>query len=1336
MRLFKTIIILTFLTCNTSAQKVLTGKNLNKANLKFESHPKLKNQNFVNTIFRDSKGYLWLGSATGVMLFNSYQTEFFVHDKNIPNSLSNNFVSCILEDRKKNLWIGTDAGLNLFNRDMGTFHLFEPTPGLGGIKDSIVHTIFEDNKGNLWIGTNNGLSKYDYEKKQFTKYYINNASSKENEITSIKQDSKGRIWFVTFGYQVWNFNPETGKFTAYGTPDLLKCEPCIKKITIDKNDVIWIATRGCGLISFSIQTGSFKQYNSNGDGTGTNGPVLLDVVSLDENFLLIGNNGGGINRLNKIKQTFDYITSGDNDKNGLPHPGIYCFHRDKEGILWVATSRGGILWYNPKIQKFKLFRHDKYDNNTLINNTVGCFLEDSDGLIWVGTDGGGISVFNPATNTFKHLEHDPNDPYSLSGNFVRSIKEDHDKNIWIGTWNEGLNRYDKKTGRFQRHILDKTNLSAIPTNTIWNICIDHSGCLWLAYFPSGMGLFDPEKGTLKSFFYNPNKPNELPNRVLLIQQDTENNVWICASNGLFLYNYSEKKIRLLERIPCNYIKSFLKDKDGNLWVGSEKEGLFYCRPDGSVIETFNTKNGFPNNQIWAIVEDNIGNIWISTNNGLCRYLKKTKKVQCYSEADGLQGEQFMEQSFLKARNGQIYFGGVNGFNSFSPEQIKDNVYLPLVYITGFEIFNKPVSHNTKGSPLKKRISETDEITLSYKQSVFSFAFTAINYTNPEKNLYAYKMENFEKDWNYTNASRRYATYTNLDPGEYIFRVKASNNDGIWNEKGASLKIIITPPFWKALWIRILAILSILGIGFSLFKRRITKLYRQKLMLEQKVRERTTELVLAKERAESSTRAKSIFLANMSHELRTPLNAILGLSEILTRSMKDPVHIDYLSSIRSSGKTLLELINSVLDLTKIEAGKLTVYPKPCKITDIINEIINIFKLQVKEKGIELNSSFSENIPEYLLLDDLKIKQILLNLINNAIKYTNKGSILIEATVKAIHENKVNLELSVSDTGIGISPEFHNKIFEAFEQKDENDTIKYGGSGLGLAITKQLVELLNGTISLESDENKGSKFIICLNEIPIANKESEIQTNLQIDHYTHKFSNISALVVDDNINNRKVISGFLKEMGISVFQAYNGKMAVEWLLTSKPDIIFLDIRMPEMDGFETLKQIKTFPNLKNIPTIAITASAFVEDEAKAIQSGFDGYLRKPITIHDIIEALTKQLKSKLIQANEPELKYPLLQSTQNLLGHKEFIKEMEESVYPLIKEMEKIKPKRNIVLLAEQMTKLGQKYSIPWAAEYGKELLHTTETSNIEKQILLYNILSALFDRIKNINLPEQ
>jgi len=1045
--------------------------------------------NRIRCIHKDSKDYLWLATDVGLDRYDSYQVKKYRSSEKKPGSISSDLLTCIYEDHDKNLWFGTYDGLNLYNPSKDNFIVFKYNlADKNSLNSNCITGIIEDKNENLWVVTDgNCLNKWDPQNHKFTKYpYENikhNLSVRPSRMVAI--DSKGYLWVTSLSPGVRRFDPESGIFTDFSDSSIDFGNFSYKNIYIDKNDKIWIATDGSGFFSYDPVANKFKHFGSKGDGKGTNENLILDILPEDDRYLLLAVDQGGINRFDKLSETFQYIVYDQANDEGLNNNGIWCLYKDNDGILWVGTSGGGINYYNPKKERFKLFMHNNNNPESMSYSFTGCFFEDHQGLIWIGTDGGGVNIYDPVSGKFKIFKHDPSDPYSLSGNVIRGIAEDKNHDMWIGTWNAGLNRYDRKTGRFIHYMPDSKDPSSISGLTIYNLKIDHNNILWLSIYNQGIDLFDINKGVVQRFRPNADQPGSISGiNCWFYFEDSEKNMWICTQNGLSLFDRLKNSFKAYH-FPDDDVGAFYRDKAGHLWVGTNTRGLFLCNNDGTIIKTYDMSNSLLSNRIHAITQDSKGDIWISTNSGISRLDFITQKFRNYSKEDGLQGDQFYQQSFLKTSKGELYFGGYNGFNSFYPDSLKDNNFIPPVYITDLQIFNKPVVYGIPGAQFQTQISEAKEITLNWKQTVFSFSFVGINYTHPKKNQYAYKMEAFEKDWNYTDASRRYVTYTNLNPGEYTFRVKASNNDEIWNEKGVSLRIIILPPWWKTWWFRMVLASLIILIFTSFFLLRVRQLNNQKILLEKSVALKTIELqnknAALEERQhhiEYLNASKDKFFSIIAHDLKNPFNAIIGFSEILQDEIKsgDTAKMEnYTGLINSSAVQTYRLLENLLEWANSQRGKMPFNPVPVNLSQLFSEEILVLNEIAFRKSITLKSSFPDNLT--IMADKNMIKTILRNLISNAIKFTNKnGNVNAGASVT---DN--NVEISVCDSGIGMTEETMAMLFRLDVNLSTRGTENEKGTGLGLVLCKEFVEKHGGKIWAESIPGNGStfKFILPLN-----------------------------------------------------------------------------------------------------------------------------------------------------------------------------------------------------------------------------------------------------------------
>jgi len=1044
--------------------------------------------NRIRCIYRDSKDYLWMGTDIGLDKYDSYQVKNYRHGDSQFGTISSDILICIYEDNKKNLWFGTYDGLNLYNREKDNFRVFKNDPAdHNSISSNCITGIVEDKEKNLWIiSDGNCLNKYIPGTQAFIRFPFEKGKNYLNPRPSkmIALDSKGFIWIVSLTRGIRRFDPRSEKFTVYDDPAIGFGNNCYKTIYIDRQDKIWISTDGNGFFSFDPVTKKFEHFRSLGDGKGTNQNIVLDILPEDDRYLLLAVDQGGINRFDKVNKTFEYIVYDETNEYGLNNNGIWCLYKDREGIIWIGTSGGGINYYNPRKERFKLFVHNSSNPRSLSYNFTGCFYEDHKGFIWIGTDGGGVNVYDPETGGMEFFKHDPLNPYSISGNVIRGIAEDKDHNIWIGTWDAGLNKYDRKTKRFIHYMPDKNNPSGISGKTIYNLFIDHNNILWLSIYNNGIDLFDLKKGVVKRFRTTTDNLKSISgDNSWFFFEDDENKMWICTQNGLDLYD-SLTGTFTVYYFPDNDIGAFYKDKTGNLWVGTNTKGMFLCDEQGNIINTYDMTNGLPNNRIHAIVEDNEGNLWISSNKGISRFDRSAGRFRNYTKDDGLQGDQFYQQSFLKTRKGEIYFGGYNGFNSFNPDSLEDNRFIPPVYITDFMIFNKPVVYASPGAQFPRHISEESEIKLNWKQSVFSFSFAAINYNHPQKNQYKYIMEGFETEWNNTDASRRYVTYTNLDPGVYQFKVMATNNDGIWNEKETSLRIIILPPWWATWWLRLTAFSLIAFLLAFFFYSRMNRLKNQKIRLEELVAIKTSELTQKQEmilfqdenlknnnkKLTILNATKDKFFSIIAHDLKNPFNSILGFSELLMDEFKELTEekrLEFIKAIHDSSRRIYILLENLLEWASTQTGHIRFKPEVIDLEEVFDVNYALIKNKFEEKEIRFVKDFQDNTK--IFADYNMISTVIRNVMGNAVKFTEKG--VIKATIRQL---KNYLEISISDSGVGIPEKMMAGIFEIDHKKSTAGTRGENGSGLGLLICKEFIQINGGEISVKSKEGAGTTF----------------------------------------------------------------------------------------------------------------------------------------------------------------------------------------------------------------------------------------------------------------------
>lgn len=1053
--------------------------------------------NRVSCIFRDSKDYLWIGTDIGLCRYDGEKIKTFVSSTEDSTSLSNGNVYCIFEDTKGKLWIGTAFGLNLFDPETESFKRYlSDSTKQNSLSGNYISNIIQDKNGSMWISTNHGFNKYNPETNDFKRYYLpdNNKQKNNNAISNIGYDSDNTLWFGTFDDVLWSFKISEAEFEKHVNPVITPNLNEAKRVAILGNNV-WIGCMGSGLFVYNIPKREFKKIPVAIDGKGTSGKYINSIAIDKGKYLLIGIDQGGLNRLDPQTMKMEYCMKDSQNEKSLNNNGVWNFYVDKEDIVYIGTSAGGVNIYNPKEALFTKYEHQAFNDRSLAYNIVYCFFEDSQGLIWIGTDGGGVSVFNPKTKTFRNYISNPNDPTTISGNAVLCIGEDKNHDIWLGTWGYGLNKFNRKTGKFTHYLPKENDLSAISGNNVWRLVFDDKDQMWLSYLTDyGVDLFDINKGVVRRFRNDLHKPESISNNVTGICR-LGHDLGFLTYQGFYTWQPESASFKKWDLANYTYLNDVYRDSKGNLWFCTDVRGLFKMSPSGS-IEKFGENCGLPN-YINKVIEDNNGDIWIGSQVGLSRYdVSKnefTHNYLSYSNNDKI----FATISMLKASNGTLYIGGYSGFFTFNPQKVATNNYIPRVVFNEFQLFNKPVTTKTPGSPLKKSIDQTSEIVLKYDEAVFTFGFTALNYTNPQKARYAYKLEGYDKDWIYTNSERKNASYTKPDPGNYTFMVKATNNDGLWNEVPRTIKVTIVPPFWKSWWFRSSLAILLFGSFLSFYFWRMNNFISQQRILEKAVWTRTAELrmvndelALSKEEVmnknlaiqnqnlelEIANQTKDKLFSIIAHDLKSPFNSILGFVNILNNDfdvMSEVEKRQFLAFIQKSSQTAFNLIESLLDWARTQTDQITLKIQHINVAEMIGENVELVKISGETKSISI---WFDNVDKthYISADRNMIDTVIRNLLTNAIKFSKKDSMVLISSTKVSDY----ICISIKDQGVGMNNDQIEKLFYIDENHSTKGTLGELGTGLGLIICKEFIERNNGKIVVTSVVGEGTTIEIWL------------------------------------------------------------------------------------------------------------------------------------------------------------------------------------------------------------------------------------------------------------------
>ena len=818
--------------------------------------------NIVWSVLQDSNGFVWIGTVDGLNRFDGVEFKVYKHDVNDPNSLGDNSAQVIIEDRLKNLWIGSwGGGLSKFNPETEQFTRYQHDPSdPGSISSNRVQAIYEDHDGVIWVGTAEGLNKLDVVTATFTLF--NNApnnpnSLSHNNIQALYEDQTGALWIGTNGGGLNRFERGTGLFTHFkhdqADPTSLSNDR-VWSIYEDRSGDLWIGTVGGGLNQYNQNTGEFIAYQHDpADPNSLSSNNILSIVEDPKGVLWVGGQRTGLNQLDRNTGKFIRYQPDPNNPHSLSHDGTVALLVDQVGSLWIGTNGGGINRIDRYKKNFTLIQHNPALPDSLSNNDVRAIYEDRSGNVWIGT-GNGLNRLDrqnepdAAPAHFTRFMHDPSDPYSLSNNGILSVVEDRAGMLWVGTATMGLNKYDRSAGQFTQYTNDPSDLNSLSDNVVRSLFLDSSGTLWVGTFNGGLNRFNSETGQFIRYQKDPTDANSLSdNSVMSIAESNSGELWIGTLGGLNRFSKDKMECSRYFHDPKdplslshNSTSSVFFDQEGVLWIGTNGGGLNKFDQQNERFIHYREVDGLPSDTIMGITEDDHGFLWISTSRGLTKFDPRLETFKNYDSFDGLQGDQFNFNALYKSHTGEFYFGGVNGLNAFYPEAIHENSHIPPIMITDFQLANKPVEIGAD-SVLKNSIINTKELVLSHADRVISFEFAALNYTSPSKNRYRYKLEGFDDQWTEVSSDRRFVTYTNLDPGEYVFRVTGSNNDGVWNEEGTSIEITITPPWWVSNWFRGLVILLLVGAvagGFT-WQRHIAR--NQELDLEAQVTEQTHEL---------------------------------------------------------------------------------------------------------------------------------------------------------------------------------------------------------------------------------------------------------------------------------------------------------------------------------------------------------------------------------------------------------------------------------------------------------------------------------------------------------------
>ncbi len=1175
--------------------------------------------NSVNNIYQDDEGYMWFATADGLNRFDGYEFTIFKPVANDPNSLSHPRTISVTGDSKGKLWIATTTGIDRYDKKYGKF--------IQAVSKVGITNLLMDKEDHLWIGTwDDGLFMFDQKDSMMISYRhdsTDESSIGTNAIYTLFQDSKGSLWSAGGG--LYDLSMDSKKIISY-----FDSQRWITSITEDSEGNIWITSED--LICINRKENTVKYYKHDPGDPSSIGNYVNVVCADRNNNLWIGTRNNGLYWFDRENEKFIRYNHQPGNQYSISSDRILDIYEDREANIWIATNGGGVSMIRGQQTPFVFLQHNPDNMESMGHGPVRSFFERRNGNIWIALEGGGLNLFNRKKNSFTRYQHDPDNPYSLGSNYLHSVFEDSKGYVWVV--GNGIHKFNpSKSNRF-------TSLGLI---LVWSLCEDSRGDIWIGT-GVGLGRYNPKKDSLTFYLHDKNDPNSIGNSSAnYVFEDSRNNLWIGTDSGLDLYQPSEDNFKHCTNNMTYYIS---EDNYGKLMV-VENEGINYYDVKNDTLFTFLTNENI--SPIGACQDDS-GNFWFSTFNGLVKYDPESGQSQHFGQTDGLPIREFSPRSFLKTGKGEMFFGGTNGFIYFHPDSIKDNPHVPSIVLTDFRLSNKSVP--LKGSlgdtmdlesPLAQHINYSEKIILNYTQNIFSFEFAALDYNNPEKNQYKYKLEGFNDDWIYTDAGKRFATYTNLDPGTYRFFVKGSNNDGKWNETGASINIVVLSPPWRTWWANTLYFLGVAGLLFGSIRFLLVREHlRGKIKLEH------MELIKIQELDQMKTR----FFANISHEFRTPLTLMLGPLQKMYEGSSDGKSKGVHEMILRNGKRLLHLINQLLDFSKLEAGAVPLQASEEDLVGFLKKIFAIFESNAQSRQIRY--VFQSDTSELLVYFDRDhLEKIIINLLSNAFKFTSdQGKIFLKLN-KSVNDQEVDkgkgiVEIQVEDTGTGIASDKLPYIFVRFYQVDNSSTRTQAGTGIGLALVNELIILHHGSVSVTSRKGTGTTFTIHLplGKSHLKDKELAIQTDYPPAEATGKYAtstiahaNIQQendgfqedipllLIIDDNSDMRKYLQEILAD-GYQVVEAGDGKIGLEQAIKYIPDLVISDIMMPEMDGQELCGKLKKDERTSHIPVVLLTAKAGEIARLEGLEIGADDYITKPFSPLELnvrIKNLIDQRKS---------------------------------------------------------------------------------------------------------------
>lgn len=1213
----------------------------------------------VENMEQDGRGFIWVASHERLARYDGTGFQYYDDSPADPNAYCTRYNNDILLDSSNDLWVATDNVLCRYNAQKNYFEIFTLPLAHNNIS---IHPNFtaltEDSDHNLLIGGKGGLFILNAKRSSAIYYPLpanGDVASSDTEIQTILVDTKNKVWLGTRNLGVVAFDIKQTQFSYANTRNgsgIIESSN-VQSIVEDVDGQLWIGYFRQGVERYNTETGAREHFEE--DTTGITTATIWNIYrDSHDNLWFAVDNGdiGGLAQYNRDTGKFEYQYHEASNLYSLSTDKAITVFEDRQKNLWVTTFPSGIHFYHHKNNAVQNYRRSfKYPHNQLNDNGILSFFEDDDGTVLVGTEKG-LNRFDPKTHEIENLSN-KNSTFSLPIKPITAITKDSFGYYWIGTWNDGIYRINFAT-RESKHFLASSQKGHLNTNIIWNFVLDGSKGLWIATQDGGMNYFDFNTQEFTAFM----PTNDLVKSVSSthfydIVKDQSQNYWLSGVDGLDYYqpktgdfkHYSGQKGES-KTIPSHRLWALLLDKKQRLWVATVDEGIFVRDPSTEQFIQLSVKQGLPSSHVTALTEDAMGNIWAGTLLGLALIDGETFAIKKFNQSQGILATTVQRGANMMSRNGFFYTGGIEGFSVFKPEAIDFNQHDFPIYITRLKVSNKTINAQHDNRILKNDISQTHEIELQPQDSMFAFDFAALSYHLSDWNRYAYFLEGFDENWNEIGSNHS-ATFTNIPPGHYVFRVKATNSNGLWSEKIASINIHILPPIWRTFWAYALYAIFVMLMTTFFYRYKIQKIEHEK------DKELNNELMKLGE-------IKDAFLANTSHELRTPIHGMVGMAEALAResSGASKSQREKIQLIISSGKRLSSLISDILDYSKMADQHIELYKSLIDINRMVKQIFEITSILKKNKNLELINNISSSA-KFLYADANRMEQVLINLVSNAIKYSDNGQVIISSEIL-----DDRFTLVVQDSGIGMDETDLARLFNPFSQLESSANRRAGGTGLGLTVARHLIERHHGDIRVTSSIGVGSRFVLTfpyaetraqLSQINIESlqKENEDVTayfnigNENVKRTLFPSENfikpigdkntiqaeieeakvIKALIADDDPVNCMILQQLMKLGGYTVITAYDGAMALD-AIQQNTDIVILvlDVNMPKMNGFEVAEKIRADAALQKLPILFLTASITDKEIQANEKIGNSSIQLKPIN-KNLLHATLKELISNV-------------------------------------------------------------------------------------------------------------